>query len=70
MTDADAQYAIVFPALSVDPYFERHSLALSRIVRDRLHLWIFLVEQDGGMKTLSPNHGRFEDAARMLLDNA
>jgi len=61
--DPDLRIGIVFPDHPTDRYFHKAALSLPQFLRDKLHLWIFLVNQVGSVRVLSPDNPDFEDGA-------
>lgn len=65
--DPDLQIGIVFPDHPTDRYFQSVALLLPQFLRDKLHLWVFLVDQVGSVRILSPDSPHFEDAVHAKL---
>jgi len=60
--DPDLRIGIVFPDHPTDKYFQQAALSLPQFLREKLHLSVFLIDQAGSVRILSPNSPHFEDA--------
>jgi len=65
--DPDLRIGIVFPDHPTDRYFQSAALSLPQFLRDKLHLWVFLVDQAGSVRILSPYSPYFEDVVHAKL---
>ncbi|THJ11078.1 MAG: hypothetical protein CAF43_009640 [Nitrospira sp. CG24C] len=68
--NANWQYGVVFPDHPMDSYFERHSLSLPTFLRTALNLWIFLVNESGVTRTLSPQDSEFKEWDDVLSETS
>lgn len=55
------QYGLVFPDNPADQYFEEHALQIPGVVRTKLNLWVFLVNEKAKVKALSPHNDCFNE---------
>lgn len=65
--DPDFRIGIVFPDHPTDRYFQKAALSLPQFLREKLRLSVFLVDQAGSVRILSPNSPHFEDAVHANL---
>jgi hypothetical protein len=68
--DPDLRIGLVFPDHPTDKYFENGALALPQFLRDKLHLWVILIDQAGTIRILSSANRQFEESAHAVFPAA
>ena len=70
INEPDLRVGIVFPDHPTDKYFQTATQSLPQFLREKLRLWVFLIDQTGAARVLRPNGTHFEDTAHAKLFEA